>query len=136
MIQNFEYNKTVYSQDIIPYVDEMLKRLPYHINHIVARSSSGCAIASMMLARSTRPLNFTYVKKKEESSHANSTEVYNKEYAFVDDAIASGTTFFECERYIKEHSSIAHISTIIVIKDYGSLSEARFIHNYSIVKID
>lgn len=99
MSRTVTYQKTFFeSEDLQAFASVFLRALPADVDKIVSTGSSGCSIASAMLAISKRKLQHFYIRKEKErqESHGNSVVgnldcLYGK-VAIVDDFIASGET--------------------------------------------
>ena len=72
------------------------KRGSVRIDTVMSRGSSGCSLASAVLALSDIPLSHIYVRKPHEKSHGNSEYAGsigdNKKAIIVDDVVSTGDT--------------------------------------------
>ena len=107
--RHFEYGSSLYKEDIKYWAKRCLGSLPKGTKHLVSSGSSGCALASAMLALSETPLTHLclYLGEKQGpygGSHRRSQGlpgvrgVRNREFVFVDDLLDRGRTF----EYVQE----------------------------------
>ena len=99
---HLEYGRSLYCDDIKLWATRCLKSLPAGTEHLVSAGSSGCALASAMLALSENPLTHLCLFMKSGNSHRGYTmtgrsrgvpSLYHASaYVFVDDLIDTGTT--------------------------------------------
>lgn len=89
------YGSTLYGNKLKKAADIFLSQLPKDVGGLISQGSSGCAIASAMIARSRRNLSHLYVRKDGESEHSNGhagDKNFKTKYAIVDDFISTGKT--------------------------------------------
>lgn len=91
------YENTLFCADLKKVAKAFLKKLPEQVTTLVSRGSSGCAIASAMLALSRKSLSHVFVRKEREISHGRRVVNANALSAdsiscFVDDFIDCGKT--------------------------------------------
>ena len=90
------YSSTFFnSGDLQKFAIQYLAKLPTEVTCLLSRGSSGCAIASAMLAHAVYPLNHCHFRKEHDNAHY---EDYAGDYhksnicAIVDDLIETGET--------------------------------------------
>ena len=143
------YSESLYdSRTLRKYARKFLKVLPENVTMLVSKGSSGCAIASAMLALSRGKLAHTQYRKGSEGAHSTHRigmlrdyippavmlELPNVKVAIVDDILDSGETVFslinECE------SDELSIEAIIVGMTYDSVRpDYSSIYDYNIIDL-
>jgi len=95
-----------------------LAHLPDDVNALMSTGSSGCALASAMVALSKRPLDHLYVRKECncDSHNSGSSGHYSHTllYAIVDDVVDQGDTMERLAEYT--HRTGLHVKCAIVGK--------------------
>ena len=119
---NLEYGKSFFGKDLKIWAKSYLEKLPEDVTHLLTMGSSGCAIASGMIALSPdRELYQIYVKKEGERSHCShttypcSTSIGGDivgAVAIVDDFISTGETVNELLDFARRNGII--VSYIVV----------------------
>ncbi len=119
-MSEIKYGDGLYTVDIAKHAKEYLAVLPRDVKVLVSMGSSGCAIASAMLALSRRKLEHFQYRKDGEHSHAQDRIgkiAYGKrkpppktKIAIVDDFITTGKTIATLiDRAIKDKQNIRGI---------------------------
>ena len=110
------YNDTFYqTESLRKSARRYLRKLPPNVGLLVTTGSSGCAIASAMLALSTRTLYHLGIRKEGESAHStvagNGFGKWSKDTkcVLVDDFVITGRTMTRLIREVKKHLTIVAI---------------------------
>jgi adenine/guanine phosphoribosyltransferase-like PRPP-binding protein len=102
-----------------------LKALPTEVTCLLSRGSSGCAIASAMLALTDNPiLHHVFLKKSGEQSHSTvgGSLDHTDIVAIVDDFIDTGKTIDTLVEYLRDRNM--HAECILIHHgSYGSCEE-------------
>lgn len=104
-----------HSKSLREVAEGYLKYLPDNIEGLLSTGSSGCAIASAMMACSDRELIHVYIRKHGESAHGSdyAGSLRNDiKYAIVDDFIDSGKTMKSMKKWAKERK--LNVTSVIV----------------------
>jgi len=104
----YVYRKSFFNKHLKDYARAYLNVLPPEVTCLVSMGSSGCAIASAMIALATdRDLHNLYVKKQSEVSHSGIGGQFNhvgEVTAIVDDFIDTGDTVRALARVARERT--------------------------------
>lgn len=115
-MQRVQYATTFFqSKSLREVAKGYLEYLPDNIEGLLSTGSSGCAIASAMMACSDRELIHIYIRKDSESAHGSDfAGVLRKEikYAIVDDFIDTGKTMKTLKKWAKDRK--LDVTSIIV----------------------
>lgn len=91
----FYYGESLFNRDLRKWATKFLEKLPKDVTCLVSRGSSGCSIASAMIALSDNPLLHHYHIKKyrKDSHHETAGFIFETDVvAIVDDFIDHGDT--------------------------------------------
>jgi hypothetical protein len=98
------YNDSLYrGSDLKYWARRCLKHLPREISHLITATSSGCALASGMLLASRRELNHVHWSRERGAFRGAGRYQQGNVYAFVDDLIETGRTYYEVELQMTRH---------------------------------
>lgn len=97
------YAETLYCSDLKSVAKAYLNLLPEDVTGLLSQGSSGCAIASGMIALSKRDLVHNSVRKEGEDTHSTLTipALREDKWAIVDDFISTGKTTFRVLTWAK-----------------------------------
>lgn len=140
------YAQTFYSSEgLQKYAIRYLGELPTDVTTLISQGSSGCAIASAMLAHTVFPLNHVQFRKRGEDSHRSDyIGDYNKSRcvcAIVDDLIETGKTVISLLNKCKEYEIpvkyviVGHIWNDDLKQEYKDLIKEMNIQVIEIEKI-
>jgi orotate phosphoribosyltransferase-like protein len=110
-----EYAKSFYNtNELKTYAEKYLKKLPKDVTCLLSIGSSGCSIASAMLALSTKNLRHISVRKEKEARKSHDWEYAGVRdskdiYCIVDDFISTGATIENLLKKIKYFENINYI---------------------------
>jgi orotate phosphoribosyltransferase-like protein len=118
------YGTVFYDWNLRKYALAFLKLLPKDVTGLLSSGSSGCAIASAMIALSKKHLFHVYVRKSKEYAHSEcGGEIhYQAKYAIVDDMIACGVMVDRIRQFAKKQGGL-NISCIILVQAYGDYKD-------------
>lgn len=111
-----------------------LRHLPRNVGGLLTQGTSGCAIASAMLAKSKRKLIHVSVRKDEESSHqaGYAGKVENVKYAIVDDFMDTGRTVRRLELWANSRS----LTVVAVLVGHRPQYGAKGVDSCPVIELD
>jgi orotate phosphoribosyltransferase len=99
-----------------------IRRLPKDVDGLLTQGTSGCAIASAIMALSNRDLRHISVRKDKEEAHsAGFAGVYNSgKYVIVDDFMSTGQTVSRLWNWAKARN-LEVVAVIVGHEGYSSI---------------
>lgn len=108
----YSYGHSFFRAELKEFAKRYLACLPRDVTCLLTRGSSGCSIASAMIALSDRGLHHVHVKKSEEVGHSNYAGLWSGEdvVAVVDDFVDTGATIEALEKWaVERHIEVSYI---------------------------
>lgn len=132
----YVYRKTFFEHSLKEAAKAYLAALPKDITCLLTMGSSGCSIASAMIALTDKvELHHVYVKKEGEYSHCNTGGNFEPgdKIAIVDDFIDTGTTVEKLMKFAEARGRI--VECVITVLSYREDIEQTFKVKHIVVEV-